>query len=416
MGNSETDAPAKVPKTTAAQEQPSVSSTGPATAVYPDWAFQAYSPIPPPGFFHSAVASNPPPPPYVWGAQHLIPPYGTPPPYVMYPHGGIYAHPSMAPGSHPFSSFSIASPNGNVETSGAVPGSLEAEVKSSEGKEKSPIKRSRGSLGSLNMITGKNGDLGKTSGTSGNGAYSQSGDSGSEASSEGSDANSQNDSSQKAGDAQNPSDAAQQNGNVAYANTADGSQNGAARASSQPMIGPVMSLMQVPISAAPGGAAVPTTNLNIGMDFWGATNPATIASIRGKVPSSAVAAPIVPSSSSELWIQDERELKRQRRKQSNRESARRSRLRKQAECEELAHRVEVLKEENGSLRAELNRIKKEYEQLLSQNTSLKESLGEIPKGTEELIRERVEKPSEDDGLKKNANSDGQGREADIAQL
>lgn len=30
-----------------------------------------------------------------------------------------------------------------------------------------------------------------------------------------------------------------------------------------------------------------------------------------------------------LWIQDEREMKRQRRKQSNRESARRSRLRKQ---------------------------------------------------------------------------------------
>lgn len=30
-----------------------------------------------------------------------------------------------------------------------------------------------------------------------------------------------------------------------------------------------------------------------------------------------------------IWIQDERELKRQRRKQSNRESARRSRLRKQ---------------------------------------------------------------------------------------
>ena len=49
--------------------------------------------------------------------------------------------------------------------------------------------------------------------------------------------------------------------------------------------------------------------------------------------------------------QDEREVKRQRRKQSNRESARRSRLRKQAECEALAVRVNELMNENVKLRA-----------------------------------------------------------------
>ena len=54
---------------------------------------------------------------------------------------------------------------------------------------------------------------------------------------------------------------------------------------------------------------------------------------------------------------DERELKRQRRKQSNRESARRSRLRKQAECEELGGRVDALSTENVTLRAELDRLK-----------------------------------------------------------
>ena len=54
--------------------------------------------------------------------------------------------------------------------------------------------------------------------------------------------------------------------------------------------------------------------------------------------------------------QDERELKRQRRKQSNRESARRSRLRKQAECEELGSRVGGLTEENERLRAEVKRL------------------------------------------------------------
>ena len=41
-------------------------------------------------------------------------------------------------------------------------------------------------------------------------------------------------------------------------------------------------------------------------------------------------------------VTDERELKRLRRKQSNRESARRSRLRKQAECEALARQVKDL--------------------------------------------------------------------------
>ncbi|KAL0927533.1 hypothetical protein M5K25_001709 [Dendrobium thyrsiflorum] len=70
MGNSEADTPSKAPKALAAQEQPSVTSTTPATPVYPDWStFQAYSPIPPPGFFHSAVGSSPPPHPYIWGAQ-----------------------------------------------------------------------------------------------------------------------------------------------------------------------------------------------------------------------------------------------------------------------------------------------------------------------------------------------------------
>ncbi|KAK9851142.1 hypothetical protein WJX84_005839 [Apatococcus fuscideae] len=47
---------------------------------------------------------------------------------------------------------------------------------------------------------------------------------------------------------------------------------------------------------------------------------------------------------------DEREVKRQRRKQSNRESARRSRLRKQAECETLAQKVDALVDENARLR------------------------------------------------------------------
>ncbi|XP_019101303.1 PREDICTED: bZIP transcription factor 16-like isoform X1 [Camelina sativa] len=68
------------------QEPSSAVSAGMAT---PDWSgFQAYSPMPPP---HGYVASSPQPHPYMWGVQHMMPPYGTPPhPYVaMYPPGGM---------------------------------------------------------------------------------------------------------------------------------------------------------------------------------------------------------------------------------------------------------------------------------------------------------------------------------------
>lgn len=51
-------------------------------------------------------------------------------------------------------------------------------------------------------------------------------------------------------------------------------------------------------------------------------------------------------------VQDERELKRIRRKQSNRESARRSRQKKQAECEDLQAKVQRLDQENTALRQE----------------------------------------------------------------
>ncbi|XP_020081374.1 bZIP transcription factor 16-like isoform X2 [Ananas comosus] len=361
MGGSETDSPAKAPKNSSAQEQQPVTTSASVAPVYPDWSsFQAYSPIPP-GFFHSPVASSPQAHPYMWGAQHMMPPYGTPTPYVMYPPGGLYAHPSMPPGTHPFSPYAMPPSNGNADVPGTTPGSSDG--KSSEGKEKSPLKRSKGSLGSLNMITGKNNnDPGKTSGVSANGVFSQSGESGSDSSSEGSDANSQNDSQPKTGGGEESFDENPQSGNRAH-----GSQNGVTRSPSQGMLNQTMPMMPMPV----GG---PTTNLNIGMDYWGPPTSAALPLIRGKVPTTAVGGAVVPA---EHLIQDERELKRQRRKQSNRESARRSRLRKQAECEELAQRADSLKEENASLRAELSRLRKEYDELLSQNTSLKEKLGEM---------------------------------------
>ncbi|KAL7159876.1 hypothetical protein ABFS83_01G056500 [Erythranthe nasuta] len=378
MGSSEVDKSPKDGKEAKEKTSTPQEQTAPG-AVAPDWSgFQAYSPMPPHGFMASSPQSHP----YMWGVQQFIPPYGTPPhPYVaMYPHAGIYGHPNMAPGSYPFSPFPMPSPNGIPEASvshhniyGNVPGNMEVDGKSSEGKGKLPIKRSKGSLGSLNMITGKNNESGKKSGATANGAHSKSAESASEGSSEGSDTNSHNGSQAKSG-GQIDSEPSQ-NGSTGHS-----SQNGGPN-TSHAVVKQTMGM--VPISAV-GGVPGPTTNLNIGMDYWGAaaTPSSGIPAMRGKVSATPVAGAMVTTGSrdsiqSQHWVQDERELKRQRRKQSNRESARRSRLRKQAECDELAQRADGLKDENASLRAEVTRIRSEYERLLAQNASLKERIGEI---------------------------------------
>ncbi|CAE5959010.1 unnamed protein product [Arabidopsis arenosa] len=339
------------PATAVSQEPSSAVSAGVATQ---DWSgFQAYSPMPP----HGYVASSPQPHPYMWGVQHMMPPYGTPPhPYVaMYPPGGMYAHPSLPPGSYPYSPYAMPSPNGMAEASGNTGSVVEGDAKPSDGNEKLPIKRSKGSLGSLNMIIGKNNEAGKNSGASANGACSKSAESASDGSSDGSDANSQNDSGSR------------HNGkNGETASESGGSAHGPPRNGSNLPVNQTVAIMPVSATGVPG----PPTNLNIGMDYW---------SGHGNV-SAAVPGVVVDGSQSQPWLQvcDERELKRQRRKQSNRESARRSRLRKQAECDELAQRAEVLNGENSSLRAEINKLKSQYEELLAENSSLKNKCSSVP--------------------------------------
>ncbi|KAL0447738.1 UNVERIFIED_CONTAM: bZIP transcription factor 16 [Sesamum latifolium] len=349
MGNSEVDKSskegkeAKEPKTPPPQEQTSAASG--AAAV--DWTgFQAYSPMPPHGFLASSAQAHP----YMWGVQQFIPPYGTPPhPYVaMYPHGGIYAHPTLAPGSYPFSPFAMPSPNGVAEASGNTPGNMEVDGKSFEGKEKLPVKRSKRSLGSLNMITGKNNETGKTLGSSANGVCSKSADSASEGSCEGSDINSQTVSEflldSVKNHQENPVASKIQfpEWRVSYTTFSGKSDYGYHAHNS---------------SRGGGGFPGPTTNLNIGMEYWAATPTSAVPAMHGKVPSAPVQGGIVPTGSrdgvqSQLWIQ--------------------------AECDELARRAETLKEENASLRAELAHIRGEYEHLLAQNASLKERLGELP--------------------------------------
>ncbi|XP_047340815.1 G-box-binding factor 3-like isoform X3 [Impatiens glandulifera] len=77
---------------------------------------------------------------------------------------------------------------------------------------------------------------------------------------------------------------------------------------------------------------------------------------------------------SETWLQNEKELKRERRKQSNRESARRSRLRKQAEAEELSKRVDSLLSDNSCLKSEIKSLREKSEKLKLENVTLSEKV------------------------------------------
>ncbi|XP_021726799.1 G-box-binding factor 3-like isoform X4 [Chenopodium quinoa] len=87
---------------------------------------------------------------------------------------------------------------------------------------------------------------------------------------------------------------------------------------------------------------------------------------------------------------DERELKREKRKQSNRESARRSRLRKQAEMEELGKKVDNLNVENLALRSEINKLVEDSEKLRSENSSLMDKLKIMQGQSDEMDSERTE--------------------------
>ncbi|XP_050367882.1 G-box-binding factor 1 isoform X2 [Argentina anserina] len=323
MGTGEEGTPSKPSK------QSSTAQEIPAQPSYPDWSssMQAYygAGAAPPPFFASSVAS-PAPHPYMWGAQHpMMPPYGTPVPYpAMYPPGGVYAHPGM------------------VTTPASVPpANPESEGKSTEGKERASAKKPKGAAGSTGLVSGKAGEGGKATSGSGNDGASQSAESGSEGSSDGSEENG------------NHQDYGANKKGSFDKMLADGAnaQNNTGSVPGKPVV------------------SMPATSLNMGMDLWNAS-PAGAGSAKMRGNQSGAPSAV----GGDHWIQDERELKRQKRKQSNRESARRSRLRKQAECEELQKSVQGLTNENHGLKDELQRLSQECEKLASENSSIKEEL------------------------------------------
>ncbi|WJX93486.1 Common plant regulatory factor [Trifolium repens] len=99
---------------------------------------------------------------------------------------------------------------------------------------------------------------------------------------------------------------------------------------------------------------------------------ANLADSLSSQPDSTAPAPVeVPGDRSDATLWNERELKRERRKQSNRESARRSRLRKQGEAEEFARKVESLNAESALLKSEVNQLAESSEKLRMENAALK---------------------------------------------
>ncbi|EOA17548.1 hypothetical protein CARUB_v10005907mg [Capsella rubella] len=69
--------------------------------------------------------------------------------------------------------------------------------------------------------------------------------------------------------------------------------------------------------------------------------------------------------------------RKQRRKLSNRESARRSRMRKQRQVDELWSQVMWLRNENHQLLHKLNRVLESHEKAIEENAQLKEETSEL---------------------------------------
>ncbi|GAB4861643.1 Common plant regulatory factor [Ancistrocladus abbreviatus] len=329
----------------------------------PDWAaIQAYygPRVALPPYFNPAVASGHPPPPYMWGPpQPMIPPYGAP--YAaIYSHGGVYAHPAVPLGAQSLSQgLPSSAAVGEAVVMAATPLSMDKPLKSSGNTDQGLIKKLKGFDG-LAMSIG-NGNAEKTEGTADN-RLSQSAET--EGSSEGSDGNTE-EADQKT----------RKRSHEGTPTAADGSIKTETK-TSPPLSGQVS-------SSAEKILGVPVSPVNATGKFVGMVLPPSITTtlelrnpgVNGKANPASV--PPTAVMSSEAWLQNERELKRERRKQSNRESARRSRLRKQAETEDLARRVESLNAENMALKSEINELVENSEKLRSENASLMEKLKRI---------------------------------------
>ncbi|KAL6894309.1 hypothetical protein ACP4OV_008407 [Aristida adscensionis] len=266
--------------------------------------------------------------PYAWPAaaqQHMIaaaagagaPPYGAPVPFPMY-HPAYYAHASMAAGVPypPAEAALVAEANSKRKSSGAPSSDgSSGSMRSSDGRSRESSDKRDASADKKVLPSAK----------------------------------------------RRKSNTANVEGEPSQADTTqDAAAESSVTAKGRPA--PKLSVL-TPDRAATSNA---TPNLNIGIDIWGNSPAKAETSGQGEL---NVGAPSQHTAALSQ-MQDERELKRERRKQSNRESARRSRLRKQQECEELAQKVTDLTAINGTLRSELEQLKKACEDMEAENSQL----------------------------------------------
>ncbi|XP_004494783.1 common plant regulatory factor 1 isoform X2 [Cicer arietinum] len=345
MGNSEEEKSTKTEKPSSPVIVDQTNQTN--VHVYPDWAaMQAYygPRVAMPPYYNSPVASGHTPHPYMWGPQPMMPPYGHP--YTaIYPHGGVYAHPGVPVGPNPHSQGISSSP------ATGTPLSIETPPKSSGNTDQGLMKKLKGFDG-LAMSIG-NGHV-ESAEPGSDSRLSQSVDT--DGSSDGSDGNTAgaNQTRRKRkregtpttdGEGKTHTQGSQVSKEIAASNkTMAVAPAGVAGHLAGPVVSPAM-----------------TTALEL-------KNPSSVHS-KTNVTSAPQPCAVLPA---ETWLQNERELKRERRKQSNRESARRSRLRKQAEAEELARKVESLNAESASLKSEINRLAESSEKLRMENAALRE--------------------------------------------
>nr|XP_016486175.1 PREDICTED: transcriptional activator TAF-1-like isoform X1 [Nicotiana tabacum] len=368
MGNSEDGKSCKPEKS---------SSTAPDQSnihVYPDWAaMQAYygPRVAVPPYVNSPVAPGQAPHPCMWGPlQPMMPPYGIP--YAgIYAHGGVYAHPGVPIVSRPQAHVMTSSPAVS-QTMDAASLSMDPSAKTSGDTNQGLMSKLKGSDG-LGMSIGNcsvdNGD-GTDHGPSQRFHVSDSGQT--EGSSDGSNIHT--------------AEVGEKSKKRSRETTPNTSGDGKSRTRSSPQPREVNGATKKETSIAfnPGNIAEKV----VGTVF--SPTMTTTLELRNPVGTLVKASPtnvsrISPAVPGEAWLQNEREMKREKRKQSNRESARRSRLRKQGEAEELAIRVQSLTSENLGLKSEINNFTENSAKLKLENSALMERLQNKQRGQAEEV-------------------------------
>ncbi|CAI9785963.1 unnamed protein product [Fraxinus pennsylvanica] len=300
--------------------------------MYPDWAtMQAYYgprfAVPP--YFNSAVAAGHAQPMYMWGLpQSMMKPYGAP--YAaFYAHGGVNAHPGVPLAGTSFSTDTRAKSSGNMdggmvqklkEFDGLAFSIGNGHMESAEGQVDQRASRSEETEGSSDESNGITAGAG-------------------------------------------------QNGKK---RSRDGSPNNNGKIQTQSSMIPSTEVqcsektMDAIVTAVDASEQL-IGNVTTALELKNTCNT-NVKPKSTSVPQSC------PPMLNEACVQNYREMKRERRKQSNRESARRSRLRKQAETEELAMRVNALTSENLTLESEVNKLKESSKKLKLENATLMEKL------------------------------------------